>query len=230
VSESFAQGKTFQRIRVVDVTRDELNPRKSYPPEELQALADDLRDRGPTHAVNVWLDISTMKYVIWDGERRWRAAQEAGLEELDCLVGPRPADEVRRRVQLMRGNEHRKDVPPLELAQGLKELADVAGWTGSEVAEALNWSDSKVSRLLGLLKLPPEVRQRLASGQVSARQLRPGPKSKRDQLKKPFTVGDFKVKLEVTPKPELDALGELLEEITRRIRNDGRAASKRRAA
>jgi ParB/RepB/Spo0J family partition protein len=182
MSEQQPQGArgqgTLQRIRLEDLKPDPGQPRQNVKEdEELRQLADSLKHHGQQYPVIVWRDITDMKYAVDDGHRRLAAARLAGLAALDCLVKAPPADLKERRTRQLVANIHRADLPPMDQARAMQELAELYGLNKTELADFLNKDRSTVSRLLALLRLPPEAQKKVADGQTSARAVtrKPGP-------------------------------------------------------
>ena len=105
-------------------------------------------------------------YELIAGERRWRAAKMAGLEQLPAVVRRDP-DELALAVGLIE-NIQRENLNPLEEASGLRRLLDEFGLTHQQVAESIGRSRAAVSNLLRLLNLDPPVRSHLEAGQIEA--------------------------------------------------------------
>ena len=105
-------------------------------------------------------------YELIAGERRWRAAKMAGLDQLPAVVRRVP-DEIALAVGLIE-NIQRENLNPLEEASGLRRLLDEFGLTHQQVAESIGRSRAAVSNLLRLLNLDPPVRSHLEAGQIEA--------------------------------------------------------------
>ncbi len=140
-------------------------PRSLFDPQSLEELAQSIRAQGVIQPIMV-RPISN-GYEIIAGERRWRAAQQAGLNEIPVIVRE-VADEVAVALGLIE-NIQRENLNPLEEASALKRLVDDFQMTHGEAAQAVGRSRSMVSNLLRLLELSEEVR-----GMVDARYLEMG--------------------------------------------------------
>ena len=105
-------------------------------------------------------------YELIAGERRWRAAKMAGLDQLPAVVRRVP-DEIALAVGLIE-NIQRENLNPLEEASGLRRLLDEFGLTHQQVAESIGRSRAAVSNLLRLLNLDPPVRAHLEAGHIEA--------------------------------------------------------------
>jgi ParB family chromosome partitioning protein len=138
-------------------------PRTGMNPELLAELAASIRAHGVVQPLVVRrLDAS--QYEIVAGERRWRAAQQAGLSEIPVVIREIP-DRSAIAIALIE-NIQREDLNPLEEAQALKRLIDEFDATHQEAADAVGRSRAAVSNLLRLLELAPEVRKLLEAQQI----------------------------------------------------------------
>lgn len=106
------------------------------------------------------------RYVLVMGERRLRAAREAGLDTIPAVLRPTGDDELLPLALIE--NVHRQDLNPLELAASYSQLVDEADLTHAQIAELLRVDRSHVTRTLSLLRLPPKVQRRVAAGVLSA--------------------------------------------------------------
>ena len=108
------------------------------------------------------------RFQIIAGERRWRAAQRAGLAKVPVVVKDVGADERKRRLELaLIENVQREDLNPIEEAQAYQRLVNDFGMRHEDVATAVGKDRSTVANTLRLLKLPDEVREEVASGRLS---------------------------------------------------------------
>jgi ParB family chromosome partitioning protein len=143
------------------------NPRKNFADAELDALAASIRDRGVIQPVLVRpLARAADSYEIIAGERRWRAAQRAGLHEIPVLVveaGDREALEIS-----IVENVQRADLNALEEAAGYAQLGADYGYSHADIARIVGKSRSHVANTLRLTQLPEHSRDLLASGAISA--------------------------------------------------------------
>ncbi len=143
------------------------NPRKSFPDDELDELAASIRERGVIQPVLVRpVPRVVDAYEIIAGERRWRAAQRAGLHEIPILVveaGDREALEI-----AIVENVQRADLNALEEANGYSQLAADYGYAHADIARIVGKSRSHIAKTLRLTHLPEHSRALLASGAISA--------------------------------------------------------------
>lgn len=142
-------------------------PRRRFAEEELEALAQSVREKGVLQPLLVRpLEGEEAAYELVAGERRWRAAQRAGLHQVPVLV--RPMSNVEALEIALIENLQREDLTALEEADAYRRLTGEFGRTQSAVASALGKSRSHVANTLRLLSLPESVRRRLEEGALSA--------------------------------------------------------------
>jgi len=154
----------------IDIDRivpDPDQPRKEFEPEALDRLADSLKTRGQLQPIQVRWDAAVDRYVVVMGERRWRAAQAAGLKTLSCVVRDGAlGDGEKLSIQLVE-NCLREDLKPIEQAHAFRALMDREGWSHQRLAEELAVSQGTITRALSLLKLPESIRDRVEQGALS---------------------------------------------------------------
>ena len=142
-------------------------PRRSFGEPELEELAASIREKGVLQPILVRpAPGAPGEYQIVAGERRWRAAQRAGLHSVPVLV--RDLDDLDVLEIAIVENVQRADLNALEEAQGYRALMDRFGRTQDAVAQVVGKSRSHVANALRLLNLPEEVRDHLAAGRLSA--------------------------------------------------------------
>jgi len=157
-------------------------PRTRMDQASLAELADSIRVRGILQPVVV-RPVADGEYEILAGERRWRAAQLAGLERVPAVIREVP-DDAALGIGLIE-NIQREDLSPIEEAGGLKRLIDEFSLTHEEVARAVGRSRSAVTNLLRLLELAKSVQDMLLEGRIDmghARALLGVSKSKQVEL------------------------------------------------
>ena len=146
------------------VSRNPRNPRRQFDEAELQDLASSISQHGIVQPVVV-RPVGD-RYEIIAGERRWRAAQLAGLHEVPVIV--RDVDDRTALEIAIVENVQRADLNPLEEALGYDQLIAEYGYTQNDLGGIIGKSRSHVANSLRLLKLPEPVRDMLASGELSA--------------------------------------------------------------
>jgi ParB family transcriptional regulator, chromosome partitioning protein len=144
--------------------------RESLDPDELNGLAQSVRENGLLQPLIVRRRSAGEPYEIVAGERRWRAAQMAGLIEVPVLIADITDGEALQ-IALIE-NVQRTDLDPLEEAKGYHQLIERFGYTQQHVAVLVGKSRSHVANALRLLSLPAEVHAHLKSGKLTAGHLR----------------------------------------------------------
>jgi ParB family chromosome partitioning protein len=149
--------------------RGRYQPRMDMRPETLSSLADSIRAQGVVQPIVVRpigeLDErGAQRYEIIAGERRWRAAQQAGLTEIPAIIRQVP-DDAAIAMALIE-NIQRENLNPLEEGRALERLISEFGLTHQQAADAVGRSRAAVSNLLRLLELPPEVCERLEKREI----------------------------------------------------------------
>lgn len=150
-------------VPVDQLDEDPDNPRKEFPPEAIEELAQDIAQRGMLQPIVVSDRNDKGRYLIRFGSRRWRAAIQAGLTTVPVIF----AVEARNAYDQVAENLKRQNLSPLELAQFIRLRAD-AGESNAEVGRQLGMDLSTVAHHLALLNLPPVLDQALRSGRCES--------------------------------------------------------------
>jgi ParB family chromosome partitioning protein len=150
------------RIGIELIQRGRYQPRRHFDEEKLQELADSIAAQGVVQPIVV-RPVGDV-YEIIAGERRWRAAQLAGLHEIPAVV--RDVDDQTAMAMALIENIQRDDLNPLEEAGALHRLLEEFGLTHQEIAQAVGKSRTTVTNLLRLLELEPEVKTWLDEGKM----------------------------------------------------------------
>src|SRR6185312_3450982 len=169
------EGDSLQMLTIDRVRPGRYQPRTKMDAASLAELALSIKEQGVMQPILV-RPVDGGRFEIVAGERRWRAAQQAGLREIPALVKNVP-DQSALAVALIE-NIQREDLNPLEEARGLQRLIDEFGLTHDEAAKAVGRSRSAVSNLLRLNALAPPVQEYLLAGALEmghARALLPLP-------------------------------------------------------
>jgi ParB family transcriptional regulator, chromosome partitioning protein len=143
--------------------RGKFQPRKDMNPEKLQELADSIKAQGVIQPIVV-RKIGQDKYEIVAGERRWRASQLAGLQQIPVVI--KDIDDRATMAIALIENIQRQDLNPLEEAEALRRLLDEFTMTHQQIADAVGKSRVTVTNLLRLMDLHPEVKKLLINGQL----------------------------------------------------------------
>ena len=154
IAESKSDSKTTVKISRITPRGDQ--PRKSFDDNALQVLADSIREHGVIQPIVVReVGVLDGNYEIIAGERRWRAAKMAGLDEIPAVI--MTGDELKVAEVALIENVQRKDLNPIEEAMAYKALIERFGLKQEEVAKQAGKSRSAVANMLRLLELPDEV-------------------------------------------------------------------------
>jgi ParB family chromosome partitioning protein len=153
-----APGDVLRQLAVGLLQAGKYQPRTGMDSERLAELADSIRMQGVIQPIIV-REIGKGRYEIIAGERRWRAAQQAGLAEIPAVV--REVDDRAVVAMALIENIQREDLNPLEEALSLSRLIDEFSLTHQQAAEAVGRSRAAVSNLLRLLELPEAIRKLL---------------------------------------------------------------------
>ena len=152
--ETKAEAKTTIRISRITPRGDQ--PRKTFDENALQVLADSIREHGVIQPIVVReIGVLEDNYEIIAGERRWRAAKMAGLDEIPAVI--MTGDELKIAEVALIENVQRKDLNPIEEAMAYKALIERFDLKQEEVARQAGKSRSAVANMLRLLELPDEV-------------------------------------------------------------------------
>lgn len=156
----------LREVPIETVRSNNLNPRKHFNEEELQDLARSISEKGILQPVVVRPTGDSETYQIVAGERRWRAAQKAGLHTIPVLVRELSDKEVLE-IAIIE-NVQRADLNPVEEAMGYQQLIDSFDYTQQQLAESIGKSRSHIANTLRLMTLPPAVLERLQRGDLTA--------------------------------------------------------------
>jgi ParB family chromosome partitioning protein len=158
---------SIQLLSLDVVSPGPFQPRRQVDPAELAALADSIREQGVLQPILVRPDAATLgRYQIIAGERRWRAAQQAGLHEIPALV--RVLTDITAMAAALVENLQREDLNPMDEGEGYRRLIEEFSLTQDRVAESVGKSRSHIANTMRLLKLPPAVQTELRRGAISA--------------------------------------------------------------
>lgn len=152
-------------LPVREIEPDPDQPRKNFDEESLSALAQSITENGLLQPIAVRPKKAGPGYTIIAGERRWRAARIAGLDEVPVIV-KNVTDEQAAALALIE-NLQREDLDPIEVAEGCRRLIDQYGLTQEQAAMRLGKSRSAITNTLRLLGLPDDVRQAVRRGELS---------------------------------------------------------------
>ncbi|HIF54477.1 MAG: ParB/RepB/Spo0J family partition protein, partial [Methylococcales bacterium] len=155
--------QNLQTLPIEFLQRGKYQPRKDMNPETLRELADSIKAQGIIQPIVVRL-IAGQQYEIIAGERRWRAAQLAALQEVPVVI--KQLDDRSVLAVALIENIQREDLNALEEAEALRRLLDEFEMTHQQIAEAVGKSRATVSNLLRLLDLHSDVKRLLEKGLI----------------------------------------------------------------
>ena len=156
----------IKKLPVEFIIANRANPRRTFDGEQLEELTNSIREKGVMQPLLVRPSNDPNVFEIIAGERRWRAAQKAGLHEVPVIVrdvGDKEALEL-----AIIENVQRADLNPLEEAMGYGQLIEQFDYTQQDLAQVIGKSRSHVANTLRLLRLPEDVREMVASGTLTA--------------------------------------------------------------
>lgn len=154
------------RVPIEFITPNPKNPRRHFGDLELTDLAQSIREHGLVQPVVVRPAAQAGRYELIAGERRWRAAQRAGLTEVPVIV--RDVNDRTALELAIIENVQRADLNPVEEALGYQQLIDEHNYTQADLGQVIGKSRSHVANTLRLLKLPDVIRDMLVDGALSA--------------------------------------------------------------
>jgi ParB family chromosome partitioning protein len=163
-----------QRIVPIEQVRPSpLNPRKDFRDEELDELAASIRQKGLIQPLIVRpaLNAGQPGFEIVAGERRWRAAQRAGIHSVSVII--RDVDDKQLLELALIENVQRADLNPLEEARGYRDLIERFQYTQDSLAEMIGKSRPHLANTLRLLRLPEAVQALIEAGRITAGHARP---------------------------------------------------------
>jgi ParB family transcriptional regulator, chromosome partitioning protein len=158
-------GAYFEEVPVGSITPNPRQPRQVFDSETLEELAASIRAVGLLQPVVV-RKVMPGHYELVMGERRWRAAELAGLPQIPAIVRETSDDDLLRDALIE--NLHREQLNPLEEAAAYQQLLDDFSATHEELARKIGRSRPHISNTIRLLGLPPSVQKRVAAGVLSA--------------------------------------------------------------
>ena len=174
ISEEKSQEKKVVETKIVEVPKEiylklsliepnKEQPRKEFDPEQLEELAESIRQYGVLQPIMV--QKKGELYEIIAGERRWRAAKIAGLKEIPVII--REFDKQKKMEISLIENVQRSDLNPIEEARAYKQLIDEFALKQEEIAERVSKNRATIANSLRLLKLDPRIQELLIQGIIS---------------------------------------------------------------
>ena len=166
IGETKVENKT-NNLKLAEIVPNKYQPRKNFDEENLNDLVNSIKERGVIQPIIVRKsETNNSKYEIIAGERRWLAAQKAGLHEIPVVVTD--ADDLKSLEFAIVENVQRHDLNPLEEAQGYKRLIDEFAYDQEKVSKFIGKSRSYITNSLRLLTLPSLVLKFIEEKKISA--------------------------------------------------------------
>ena len=150
-------------VDINDIKPNKNQPRKVFNQEKIKELADSIMEHGIIQPLVV--RSAKVGYELVAGERRWRAAREAGLKKVPCLV--REFSEEENMLVAIIENMQREDLNPIEEAEGLGKMMKTYGLTQDQVSKAVGKSRPYIANSLRLLNLPEDIREYISNGDIT---------------------------------------------------------------
>ena len=154
----------IHKIKVIEIEPNRDQPRKNFDEEALDELANSIKTYGVLQPIIV--NKKDDYYEIVAGERRWRAAKKAGLEEMPCIIKDDITEKSNKEIALIE-NLQRVDLNPIDKAKGLKELIDDYGMTQKELADSIGLSRSNIANSVRILNLDSRVIELAQDGKLT---------------------------------------------------------------
>ena len=151
-------------IKLHDIMPNLNQPRKTFKEDKIEELAASIKEHGIIQPIVV--RERENGYEIVAGERRWRAARKAELTQVPCLV--RELSDEQNMLFAIIENMQREDLNPIEEAEGLQRMMQTFGMTQEQVSKSVGKSRPYIANALRLLKLPQEIIEQIAEGNLSA--------------------------------------------------------------
>jgi ParB family chromosome partitioning protein len=162
-----ATNEEFKQVQINCVRPAKYQPRQTFDPDEIQELAESIKQQGILQPIIVRpVDEIGFQYEIVAGERRWKAAQQAGLSQIPVYI--RAIDERQALEIAIIENIQRSDLNLIEEGQAYQRLVDNFGYTHEAVAQAVRKSRSYISNAIRLLNLPEEIQDAVRKDMISA--------------------------------------------------------------
>ena len=155
------------KVLIKDLTRNKFQPRRQFAKESLEELTNSIKEQGVIQPIVVRPNKSSEgKYEIIAGERRWLAAQNAGLHEIPVVI--LNVDDVKSLEFAIVENVQRQDLNPIEEARGYQRLVEDFSYNQEKLSKFIGKSRSYIANSLRLLSLPQEVHLMVEHGNLSA--------------------------------------------------------------
>jgi len=159
------EGSYFTELPLETISPNPRQPRTVFDEDAMSELVESIREVGMLQPIVV-RPLGGAKFELVMGERRWRAAQQAGVDTIPAIVRETADHDLLRDALLE--NLHRAQLNPLEEAAAYQQMLEDFGCTQEELASRIKRSRPQISNTIRLLRLPPTVQRRIAAGVISA--------------------------------------------------------------
>lgn len=164
LSDNSTEAQERSTLRISEIEPNREQPRKQFDDTAIATLAESIRNHGVLQPILV-RPLANGTYQIVAGERRWRAARQAGLSEVPVHI--RELTDLETMQIALIENLQRENLNPIEEAMGYRELMDAFDMTQEMIAQTVGRSRSAVANMLRLLKLPEAVQDYLSAGEIT---------------------------------------------------------------
>ena len=162
--EQVENNDNLKTLKITEVEPNRDQPRKNFNQESLEELAESIKTYGVIQPIVV--SKQDGYYGIVAGERRWRAAKLAGLEEIPAIIRENDDEQTNKEIALIE-NIQREDLNPFEKALGIRHLMEKYGLTQEQVSKKLGKSRSSISNTVRILYLAPDVLELVKQGKLT---------------------------------------------------------------
>jgi ParB family chromosome partitioning protein len=153
-------------MKIGRIQPDPLQPRKDIDPEEVRQLTASFKLHGQLQPIVVEWQPGLGAWIILEGEKRWMAAQAAGMDRIACVFLHKEMPAAERLEKQLVANCLRSDLKPIERANAYRRLMDLTGWTQRQLADRLQVSQASVAKALALLEYPPAIQEGIVAGTI----------------------------------------------------------------
>lgn len=167
--DGFSRNRAAGEMLLSNIIPDPDQPRKEFEPGAIERLAESIKSRGILQPIRVRWNPELGKHVILTGERRYRAALLAGLTSVPCTFVENELTDAEVLEEQLVENLLREDLNPIEQATSFRRYMEIVGCHAKDLAQLLKVAPSTVTRALSLLKLPGDVQEQIAEGEIPAK-------------------------------------------------------------
>jgi ParB family transcriptional regulator, chromosome partitioning protein len=167
--DGFTRNRAAGEMILSNIVPDPTQPRKEFDPSAIERLSESIKVKGLLQPLRVRWNPELGKHVILVGERRYRAALQAGLTSVPCIFVETELTAAEILEEQLVENMLREDLNAIEQAQSFERYMELVGCHAKDLAQILKVSPSTVTRALSLLKLPEAIQEQVAAGDIPAK-------------------------------------------------------------